>query len=446
VSFVPACNGSPGGEPPAPTFAGVDLGIADDETYGRPISWAMATPDGVPEPEARLAMSGPSSRPGVSIAWRNAQQIEEVEVRVRNLGSEPGEGRVWVDILDFEGVMLLHLEPPEDQKVIRLPAVDRGGRDGKVLRMRASRELNNLIDRYDASRIPYHVQATVETVGEDASPFDNSKTKSWNIPFRVRPGQLNVYNYRFVNHGDVPQDVRWEFETTEAPRGWVIQGAPESESSFRMAPGESIQGALTMLAPDVLEERDFLETRVSLVDTETGAVLSQREWFQVYDTEPPHVSNYRLVFTNDHRLAIQALVSDRGSGVLEATGVTTEYSTDGGRTWSHRAHNYNAGNFTTPTLFEAVLGPFESGTAVQLRFTARDTGGNVTSIIPADAVGLVAPSGAEEMLSENYIFPRTQPNPIFDLSSKEATPVSLRRIESPGAELLEMTTLEVVVQ
>src|SRR5262245_60675772 len=105
--------------------AGVDLGIADDETYRRPNSWSELETDGVGESHASIlvpavekvmadGLSGPASRPGMSIAWRNAAQIEEVEVRVRNLGSEPAEGRLSVDVFDELGAILLHLEPPEE--------------------------------------------------------------------------------------------------------------------------------------------------------------------------------------------------------------------------------------------------------------------------------------------------------------------------------------------
>jgi hypothetical protein len=148
------------------------------------------------------------------------------------------------------------------------------------------------------------------------------------------------------------------------------------------------------------------------------------------------------VFTADHRIAIQVLVGDKGSGVLEATGVTTEYSTDGGRTWSTRAHNYKSGNFVRPTLFEAVLGPFAPDTDMQLRLTAKDTAGNVTSAIPADAVGLEVPAPVERLLETAYIFPRSQPNPIFELASGEVNLQGV--IERAGADINVAETRAVV--
>jgi hypothetical protein len=455
--------------------SGVDLGITDDETYKRPNSWAEHRNELLPTERLLLAdHSGPASRPGVSIAWRNAAQIEEVEVRVRNRGDEPGEGRVSVDILDEWGRVLLHLEPPDDQKVIRLPAYSRGGREGKVLRMKASRELNNLIDRYDRENRRYNVRATVATIGKDRDLYDNAKVKSWNVPFGVKPGMISVFNYTFKNNDATPKRVRWMFEHTPYPVGWTVEGIPANPEPFVLAPSEELRGSLLLHLPDKIAEGAFLESRIALVDMETGALFQQHEWFQVYDTEPPVVTNYRLVLTADHRVAIQALVGDSGSGVLEATGVTTEYSTDGGRTWSTRAHNYKSGNFVRPTLFEAVLGPFAEGTPVQVRLTAKDTAGNVQSIIPDDASGIAAPPSAEKLLDVAYIFPRLQPNPLFTLEpgdvdlqsaavrsgaaktaaeikglksgTSTVVPVAIERVRAPGDELLKMTTLQLSVR
>jgi hypothetical protein len=426
-----------------PAFCGVNLGIADDETFKRPNSWSeLKRPLGETERLLLGDSTGPASRPGMSIAWRNANQIEEVEVRVRNLGDQPGEGRVFVDVLDETGKVLLHLEPPDEMKVIRVPAADRGGREGKVIRMKANWELNTLIDRYDRSRTRYDVRATVETLGPDTDLSDNAKVKSWNIPFRVRSGFVNTLNYSYQNHTNEPVTVKWVFMHTPYPPEWEIQGVPSDPSPFTLQPGQIIRGTLSLKGPEKIEEGAFVEARLTLLNTKDSSVFEQHEWFQVYDTIPPDVSNYKLVVTDDHRIAIQALVADKGSGVLEATGVVTEYSTDGGRTWSARAHNYNRGNFVKPTLFETVLGPFAPGTKIMLRFSASDTAGNIQGIIPKDAIGIEAPQGISAM-TQNYIFPRAQSNPVFDLALDKVKTFELHRIEASADKLLEMSTIEV---
>ncbi|TCA01026.1 hypothetical protein [Rhizobium leguminosarum] len=407
---------------------GVDLGIADDETFKRPNSWGKLEEKGSTKyAEAKEFLlptevvlggefSGPASRPGMSIAWRNAAQVEEVEVRVRNLGDTAAEARVWVDILDEEGKSILQLAPPDDMKTIRMPAFLDGGREGKILRMKSSRELNNIIDKFDRDDRRYDVRATVETIGAvDVNPLDNTKGKSWNVPHSVKPDFMNAFNYVFKNDTPQPKTVRWLFERTPYPAGWKIEGIPANNEPFVLAAGEAIRGALTMKAPSKLNEADFLEARLSLIEIDKNTIWQQREWFQVYDTIPPTVTDYRLVMTADHRVAIQVLVSDEGSGVLEATGVTTQFSTNGGLTWAGSAHNYKAGNFVVPTLFEAVIGPFASETDLQIRFTALDTARNSTSIIPEAAIGIVAPAGAEKLLDLAAVFPRTQPNAIYTL-------------------------------
>lgn len=398
--------------------ADVNLGIADEETYKRPVAWSGIFRPTSPVEALLLGDGiGPASRPAMSIAWRNAAQIEEVEVRIRNLGKDAGEGRVSVDVLDETGKVLLHLEPPDEQKLLRVPGVDDGGRDGKVIRMKASWELNTLIDRFDRTRTRYDVRATVDTDGPDTDPFDNSKTKSWHVPFAVRAGFRNVYNYVFHNYERTPVTVSWKFEHTPEPRGWRIEGVPTASRPFTLMPGQEVLGTLALNGPTSLVENDFLEARLTLVNVATGRPFQQREWFQVYDTVAPTVSNYRAVFTEDHRIAIQLLAADKGSGILEATGVITEYSTDGGRTWAARAHNYKSGNFVRPTLFETVLGPFAPGTAVQLRLSVMDTAGNAQTLIPDDATAFEAPPNAEKLLDQAYVFPRTQPNPLFELDT-----------------------------
>jgi hypothetical protein len=93
----------------ATAHAKPDLAIGDDEVYQRPNSWSDAA-------DVATRYAFPASRSGVSIAWRNADQVEEVEVRVVNLGDEPGSGKVQVDVVDADGRILLHLTPPDGEQ------------------------------------------------------------------------------------------------------------------------------------------------------------------------------------------------------------------------------------------------------------------------------------------------------------------------------------------
>jgi hypothetical protein len=414
----------------------VDLRISDDETFKRPNSWSLEKQGNTGNNELLFAEAGaPASRAGISIAWRNANQVEEVEVRVQNYGEEAGTGKVYVDVLDEFGNGLLHLEPPDEMKLIRVPAYDRGGKEGKIIRMKASWELNALIDQFDRSKRRYGVKATIETTGEDKNWLDNAKIKEWNIPFKLQPGFMNVYNYVFKNTTEKTITAKWLFDHSDYPQGISIKNLPSGRKTIQLPPGGEIKGTLFLQAPARMEEGAFLEARLSLVNTETNRIFQQHEWFQVFDTEKPVVTNYRAVLLQNHTIAIQALVADKGSGVLEATGVTTEFSVDGGKTWAVKAHNYKVGNFVRPTLFETVLGPFAPETKVLVRFTAMDTYGNAQTIIPADASAFIAPPNAELLLQQAYIFPRTSQNMVFELEKVKNLGLTLEKLKAINVDI-----------
>ena len=413
-------------------MAGPDLTIGDDEIYRRPNSWSQ---NQQPSPNYALA----ASRPGVSIAWRNANQIEEVEVRVVNLGNESGSGRLSVDVVDAEGRVLLHLTPPAGEEVVQVPAANLGGRQGKIIRMQASWELNGLIDRFDLAHVQYGIMATIQPLGQDDDLSNNRKTKTWNNMSRVVPGGTTTFNYALANHESERQTFQLRLERSHVPPDWRLSDSNEGRGNITLGPGESVRGTLSLTVPSNLAQIGaFSEVRISLVEPTTGSVYRQNEWFEIFDTVPPVISNYRAVLLRDHTVAIQALVSDQHSGVLEATGVSTEYSVDGGRTWARKAHNYKTGNFIRPTLFETVLGPFPAGTDVMLRFTARDTAGNTSSIIPSDATAFAAPPGAEQLIQMAYVFPRLRPNPVFQVEQLRVLSASIRSARARGLDLRRM--------
>lgn len=412
-----------------PAMAAPDLAIGDDEVYQRPNSWSDAA-------DALKRYAFPASRAGVSIAWRNADQVEEVEVRVVNLGDQVGSGRISVDVVDADGQVLLRLSPPQGEEVVQVPAANMGGAQGKIIRMKASWELNGLIDRFDLSHTQYGVMATVEPQQPDSNSANNSKTKTWNNMSRVVPGGTTSFNYSFVNSATAPTTYTLNLERNRLPIGWILTDSNTNRSDVTLRPGERIRGTLTLRVPDTPQQNGaFSEARIALLDKNSGKVFRQHEWFEIYDTTPPTVSNYRAVILPDHTLAIQALVSDEQSGVLEATGVRTEFSVDGGKTWAVKSHNYKTGNFIRPTLFETVIGPFAPSTKLMLRFAALDTAGNVTAVIPSDAHAFVAPPGAQQLLQMAYIFPRTKPNPIFEVEELKAIAAAVRSAEARGADV-----------
>lgn len=413
----------------SPAWAGPDLAIGDDEVYRRPNSWSLQDSGSAPYQYA-------ASRTGVSIAWRNADQVEEVEVRVVNLGDATGRGKVSVDVVNAEGRILLHLQPPEGEEVISVPPTGSGGSQGKIIRMKASWELNGMIDRFDLNHTQYGVMATVEPIGPDNDLSNNRKTKTWNNMSRVVPGGLTTFNYDFVNAESQPRVFTLKLERSRLPQGWQLIDSNAQLREVTLQPNDHLRGTLSLQVPSSTpSDGAFSEARIALVDRNTNSVYRQHEWFEIYDSTPPSVSNYRAILLPDHTIAIQALVADEQSGVLEATGVKTEYSLDGGKTWAQRAHNYKTGNFIRPTLFETVLGPFAPGTEILLRFSAMDTAGNVTAAIPADAQAFAAPSGAQQLLQLAYVFPRTKPNPIFNVEELRALTASIKSAQARGQDV-----------
>ena len=70
-----------------------------------------------------------------------------------------------------------------------------------------------------------------------------------------------------------------------------------------------------------------------------------------------------------------------------------------------------------------------------LRFAALDTARNVSAIIPADAQAFTAPPRSEELLQLAYIFPRTKPNPIFQIEELRMVAKAVKAAESRGEDV-----------
>jgi hypothetical protein len=374
---------------------GVDLGIADDHMYRRPIVWSTHPPD-KPEGNEKVGYfrEGEEARPGIFIAWRNTELVEEVEVRVRNLGNQEGRGEVSIDIINDGGQVELHLEPLEYNRVITIPPRDKGGLEGRVVKMTADRRLNRLIDLYDRIRKPYSVRATVRTVGAvDANLTDNVKFKSFNIPFAAMPGYRQTYNYRFTNDSAGTRQVRWKLESTQLPTGWQVSGTSLPKEPFAFTSGTPLIGSVSIDVPTSTREGEMAELRLSLVDATTGEILNQREWFLARDVTPPTISEVRIRTQQPIQLRmepgmvrIDLMASDLGSGVFEASGVWVDFSSDGGRTFMGITAAYETGNFITPTSFTANIGPFRPRTKLIVFVGAMDCAGNVARYGPEEVV------------------------------------------------------------
>jgi len=89
-----------------------------------------------------------------------------------------------------------------------------------------------------------------------------------------------------------------------------------------------------------------------------------------------------------------------------------------------------------------VIGPFAPGTQVLVRFAARDTAGNLSALIPTDAAVFVAPSGAEQLVQLAYLFPRTKPNPVFEVEALRALSESVKVASRSGLDVRNFKAAE----
>ncbi len=70
--------------------------------------------------------------------------------------------------------------------------------------------------------------------------------------------------------------------------------------------------------------------------------------------------------------------------------------------------------------------------------TAKDTAGNVAWRIPDDASAYTAPAGTEKLIQLAFIFPRTKPNPIFEVEGLKALAQSVHTVQKKGTNIQKM--------
>jgi hypothetical protein len=345
----------------------VDLGIGD-ESRGRPNIRADAEQFNY-------------NRPAILIAWRNTAQVLEVEVLVTNLGVDQGKGQVHVEVVDEYGKTLARMPPNGAVVPVTVPARDDGGKEGSLVQIGGSKALNALIDRLDRDREKYYIKAVVTTVGEDKNPYDNYKVKSYNRDFRARPGSVHFFDYFFTNLSDQPQKIRWYLDMSPLPKGWEMEARPAPGYVLTLAPNQSIQGNVLVRTPREIIEGDRIEMRMSGID-ENNQIVTQTEWHLVHDNDPPEIISPSITATDDGGIDVEVTVNDILSGIYEASGVKSEYSTDKGATYSTRVISYVYGSFVNPTLFKTTLGPFAPDAVVQVTLSAMDIAGNIERTEP----------------------------------------------------------------
>jgi hypothetical protein len=330
--------------------------------------------------ELSIGSDQKTGRPNVFIAWRNTHRILETEIEVKNYGGQQAAGQLRLEILDENGNVLDFTPRGEQEPVaIVLPPAELGGREGRIVQMHGTKEINLLIDRLDRANERYSLRAMVVQDGKPLEANKNIVAKTFNVSSRVRPGAQHFYDYYVVNHTGRPVDAVWQFDHSPLPDRWVVSSSIEQGAKRHLEPGESVQGILQLTTPPQLVQGQHADFRLSATDPASGQVIGMTEWYAVYDTLPPVIT--AAGYEADPRtgtVRVQVTAVDDDSMIKEASGARVEYSTDDGTTFSSRVLAYADGNFVGPTRFLADLGPFAPGTKLTMTVVVEDIAGNKT--------------------------------------------------------------------
>lgn len=326
-----------------------------------------------------------TDRPNVFIAWRNTHRILEVEIEVKNLSPRQAQGELKLQILDEDG-NILDYGPHADEEPINvtLPPAELGGREGRILQMHGTKEINQLIDRLDRANERYSLRAMVVQQGEQLAPNKNVVAKTFNVDSRLRPAAQHFYAYYFTNTSGKPVDAQWQMQYARLPQGWELTSSIENGSTRTLSAGETVQGVLYLRTPNELRPGQHIDVRVAATVPETGELVGVSEWYAVYNTSPPTITDagYELD-PKTGAVSVHVTAVDNDSMLKEASGARVEYSTDGGTTFSSRVLAYADGNFVGPTRFLTDLGPFATGTHLAMTLIVESISGNKTTRILA---------------------------------------------------------------
>lgn len=356
-AFVSVTGGSAEKAP-----AAVDLGVGDITGLARP---------------GLQAYGNPAERPGILIAWRNTALVEETEVRVRNLGTEAGTGKVWVDLLDAEHTVL-HSKPElKEPFVVEVPRGTEGGEQGIIVQVPGSYRMNTLLDNLDRANDPYCIRIRLETLeSADGNPIDNVAVKCYNAPARMHPNGVVLHEYTFRNDGDKALQGTIKFERRELPDGWDMEASPKAGTDVTLKPGETVRGSVILRGPDKVDEGDYTVIRPMLV-MDNGQVADKSEFFVAADSEAPELTNaFVAPGSEPGNVYLNVTSVDSTSGVAEASGAQVIYSIDADPTHYVRTAAYVDGNFTSPTGFDTNIGPFPDGTEIEFVVAVHDVAGN----------------------------------------------------------------------
>lgn len=340
----------------------VDLGIGDAPGLGQP---------GI------MSMEDPSVRPGILVAWRNTRKVLEVEVLVTNRGSDPGKGRIEVEVLDGEHNVLAKQPPKSQPFVINVPPATGGGLPGLTVQVPGTYDLNKILDQLDRAQDVYCLRVRIETLETtDNNLTDNTGIKCYNTSAKLLSGDSAHHRYYLRNSGTETVEGTLLIQRPELPAGWTLQAEPAPGTKIKLKPGQFTIGMLLVRSKAKVADGDYLDIRPLLVDRFNN-VVDGSEFYVAADPIPPKITRAFIAPGNSpNTVYLVARAVDSISGIAEASGASVEWSTDAGFTQNRRTLTYQDGNFLAPTGFDTDLGPFALGTQVRLTFVVRDVVGN----------------------------------------------------------------------
>lgn len=342
----------------------VDLGIGDAPGLGQP---------GI------MSMSRPAERPAILVAWRNTQQVLEVEVLITNQGSKSGKGRVHVEVLDGQHNVLAK-QPVESQPfVISVPPASGGGMPGITVQIPGTYNLNKMLDQLDRAQDAYCLRVTIETLEvKDDDGSNNVGVKCYNSSAKLVSGDSVHHRFYLRNTGTEPVEGTLVIKRPELPEDWTLQVEPAPGTKIKLDPGKFIIGMLLVRSKGAVVEGHYLDIRPVLLDRARN-VIDGSEFYVAADSTPPQITRAFVgPGSEPNTVYLVARSVDSISGVAEASGASVEWSTDAGFTQNRRTLTYQDGNFLAPTGFDTDLGPFAPNTEVRLTFVVRDVVGNAT--------------------------------------------------------------------
>ncbi len=352
-------------------------------------SWAR-TGHGTPMSSAALA----DLRIGRLPNGRAAIDLERV--LVQNVGGRAGPLTVILDVLGTDShqpLVSVRLSGPRS-----VPAAEHGGSEGEEFTVPYSARMEQVVDSLKSLGRGYTLRGRVVTTARDSDLTNNTSSTYSLGGSAVHPGGPSTLPYAFENRATRPLLVRWHISGSTLPFGWSATGLPNTTQPFIWRPGEVVGGGVTVMLPRRVARGESWALLISIVDAHTGAVLDQSEWYPIFDTIPPVVTEIRVLLIPDGKVAVELAVDDEASSVNCASvrGFLVRPASD--VVHEGRAHCRSL-MLGRPTLVELLLSTSAHEDGTSIRLVVKDLAGNIATAPPLTTSAYTTPRQAARLLA-----------------------------------------------